>query len=405
VLHCCPCGCTSAGDGGGSVTEAEVRQFEDIWRKYYALLVAWLYRRSGSLCDAQDAAQVAFVQLWRHWSRVDDPRAFLYRVAGNEVIRLSKSRSDLAASADDADRQADPQPVWYQHDADFVRDVLLALPRRQREVIACLYNGYQYLEIATTLDMPIVTVRSDRRHAKEALGPPEKWKDLDLRPRRLRHACAEMRTGNPSPPGARPLISASWVRSAEHLNPARGARVRRMPASELEDRQERSPLRAVYDTVGAAVADLASRMELMFTVCEADGAILFRDGDHRVMRRADKEGFEESAYWSEAEVGTNANGVVLKVGHAVTVSHEEHFLRDQRHWVCAAAPVHDPQNGRMIGVFNVTGGRGAAAPVMLRLIDAAAQQAERQLTRLRKCGEFPGRPQDDLKWSLPRYSP
>jgi hypothetical protein len=50
-------------------------------------------------------------------------------------------------------------------------------------------------------------------------------------------------------------------------------------------------------------------------------------------------------------------------------------------WTCAAAPIHDPATGRILGVLDVTGGDAVAHPHSLALVRAAAQVAEAHLTR------------------------
>ena len=46
---------------------------------------------------------------------------------------------------------------------------------------------------------------------------------------------------------------------------------------------------------------------------------------------------------------------------------------------CAAAPVHDPETGAIIGVIDVTGPLSTMHPSTLALVSAAAQLAENQL--------------------------
>jgi len=60
----------------------------------------------------------------------------------------------------------------------------------------------------------------------------------------------------------------------------------------------------------------------------------------------------------------------------------EHFIRRVQPWTCAAAPVHDPRSGRLLGAVDITGGNGLAHPHSLAFVQAVARAAESQLALL-----------------------
>ncbi|GAA3310171.1 hypothetical protein GCM10020295_76520 [Streptomyces cinereospinus] len=60
----------------------------------------------------------------------------------------------------------------------------------------------------------------------------------------------------------------------------------------------------------------------------------------------------------------------------------EHFVRRAHPWTCAAAPVHDPRTGRVLGAVDITGGDGLAHPHSLGFVQAVARAAESQLALL-----------------------
>ncbi len=191
-------------------------EFESLFRQR-AALVGWLTTRGARLTDAEDAAQAAFEQVWRRWPQVRNRRAYLYRVAGNELggIWKAQSRDDaLCRVGRSADRDMAGDVTWLQE--QMVRECLLALPGRQRAVLAGSYDGYRDGELAAALGMPAGTVRSHRRHARESLRGLAVL-GQDPRGLMLRRAYAEMRGGNPAPRGSRLAISQSWARSALYL--------------------------------------------------------------------------------------------------------------------------------------------------------------------------------------------
>jgi len=77
-------------------------------------------------------------------------------------------------------------------------------------------------------------------------------------------------------------------------------------------------------------------------------------------------------------------------------------------WTCAAAPIHDPSTGRILGVVDVTGGDIVANPYSLALVRAAARAAEGELwlprprgpVTLRALGREEGLLTDDHQGSL-----
>ena len=89
--------------------------------------------------------------------------------------------------------------------------------------------------------------------------------------------------------------------------------------------------------------------------------------------------FVPGADWSEASAGTNAPGTALALDRPVQIFGAEHLARQVTPWSCSAAPIHDPDNGAMLGVLDVTGGNDVATPQSLTLVRAtvAAVEAER----------------------------
>ena len=89
--------------------------------------------------------------------------------------------------------------------------------------------------------------------------------------------------------------------------------------------------------------------------------------------------FVEGARWSEDVAGTNAPGTALALDHAVQIYGSEHFRRPVQPWSCAAAPVHDPLTGALLGAIDVTGGDHVASPHVLTLVRATVAAVESEL--------------------------
>ncbi len=114
----------------------------------------------------------------------------------------------------------------------------------------------------------------------------------------------------------------------------------------------------------------------LLSVCDEQGTMLWVEGHRQVLRRAERMNFVPGARWSERTSGTNAPGTALAVDHAVQIFGAEHYCRPVQSWTCAAAPVHDPRTGRVIGAVDLTGGDHLASPHSLALVQATARAAE-----------------------------
>jgi hypothetical protein len=89
--------------------------------------------------------------------------------------------------------------------------------------------------------------------------------------------------------------------------------------------------------------------------------------------------FVEGVRWTESTAGTNAVGTAIALDHAVQVFSAEHLVRVQHDWTCAAAPIHDPEDGALLGIVDISGPITTAHPHNLPLVAAAAGLAEEAL--------------------------
>jgi transcriptional regulator of acetoin/glycerol metabolism len=85
------------------------------------------------------------------------------------------------------------------------------------------------------------------------------------------------------------------------------------------------------------------------------------------------------ALWSEAGADTNAVGTALAAGGPVHVRAAEHLVESVHRAACSAALVRDPEDGRMLGVIDVTGTTSKLYPDSLAAALAAARAVEADL--------------------------
>jgi hypothetical protein len=206
----------------------------------------------------------------------------------------------------------------------------------------------------------------------------------DRRHRALRLARAHdaVLAGAPPPPEVRGVIADSWRRcAAAGIDPQRGLAPLALGGDEASERWARSPLAAAEPVLADLLADVGSEGEQVVLVCDADGTLLWIDGDQRMLDRATDVHLMRGARWSEADAGTNAMGTALALDHSLQVFSAEHFAAPVHGWTCSAAPLHDPRTGQLLGVLDLSGPLQTAHPHSLALVGAAARMVEAVLAQ------------------------
>ncbi|MBV9819521.1 MAG: hypothetical protein JOZ07_14405 [Solirubrobacterales bacterium] len=183
-------------------------------------------------------------------------------------------------------------------------------------------------------------------------------------------------------PALREPIRASWRRSAAAGVDPSGSR--RAPvvadADETTARWEVHPLADMAPLINDCLAATADESRHLIVVSDANGMLLWVAGNATVrLRAADSMNFAEGTLWSECGAGTNAIGTALAAQHAVQVFAAEHFSECVQGWTCAAAPVSDPDTGRVIGVIDLTGEMSTVHPHSMAVATATAQAVEAHL--------------------------
>ncbi|MEV7425123.1 MULTISPECIES: helix-turn-helix domain-containing protein [unclassified Streptomyces] len=199
---------------------------------------------------------------------------------------------------------------------------------------------------------------------------------------RLLHQVHSAALAGERPPVApRPLIEASWQRMLRlGLDPGRptgGDTV--LEPDELEHRRRTSSLGEALHMISESLGGIIDASLQIMVVSDGEGRVLWREGNLGVLRRASGIRLEEGAAWSEQTTGTNAIGTALVTRRPVRVHSAEHFAHALHSWTCAAAPVHDPRDGRLLGVIDVSGPARGFHPTTLALVSSVARIAESEM--------------------------
>lgn len=199
--------------------------------------------------------------------------------------------------------------------------------------------------------------------------------------RRLVHRTREARmAGDRMPAAPRAEIGASWDRVLRSgIDPEQTTQSRLLEADEIEHRRRSSALGEVMPLLSDGLASIADASQQIMVVTDVDGRVLWRQGNTGVLRRADGICLAEGAAWSEESTGTNAIGTALASRAPVRVHSAEHFVRSLHGWTCAAAPVRDPRDGRLMGIVDISGPASTFHPTTLALVGSVARLAESEI--------------------------
>lgn len=192
--------------------------------------------------------------------------------------------------------------------------------------------------------------------------------------------------GEADPVGVRPQVRESWRRSmASGLDPEAGRAPVDLVDDDLRAYRAAHPLAPVMELIRRLLTDTATEAGHLVAVADADGRLLWVEGDPRLRAKAERMHFVEGARWGESAAGTNAPALALVLDQPAQVYAGEHFTRIVQAWSCSAVPVHDPLDGHVLGAIDLTGGDQVASPHAMALVraTAAAVEAELELRALR----------------------
>jgi RNA polymerase sigma-70 factor, ECF subfamily len=170
---------TTALDGEliARTAEGDRDAFEELYRRFARPVLSQALGRLLDRGRAEDAMQETFAAVWRSARTYRPERGpgapWLYRVARNAIVDQTRLRVEPAADAPDTPSD-EPGPSdhaesewlgWRVHRA------LEALPERERRVIQLTYwSGFSQSEVASTLNIPLGTVKTRTRSALSRLA-------------------------------------------------------------------------------------------------------------------------------------------------------------------------------------------------------------------------------------------
>ncbi|WP_327090182.1 sigma-70 family RNA polymerase sigma factor [Nonomuraea sp. NBC_01738] len=164
--------------GGEEAKTVAVADFAEFYDREMSSLVWFLLALGADADTAADLAQNAFVKAFGVWDELRHPKAWLRRVAQNDLGDLRRIRQREAASDELPEREDALSAAMAVELRDEHRSVISALkllPVKQREALAWYLDGFSPAEIAECLETRPVAVRQNlfkaRRSLRAWLGP------------------------------------------------------------------------------------------------------------------------------------------------------------------------------------------------------------------------------------------
>jgi RNA polymerase sigma factor (sigma-70 family) len=150
--------------GSGGLRDGEFAQF---FRAEHKRLIRFVMAIGAGGDEAAEIAQVAFFKAFEGWDVIRSPRAWIRRVAVNELTaarRAARRERPQASLPDTPTAVSTALAVELTEEARQVLAALQALPPRQRQVMAWVIDGFGAAEIARELGVSPESVRQS--HAK-----------------------------------------------------------------------------------------------------------------------------------------------------------------------------------------------------------------------------------------------
>lgn len=155
--------------------------FEQLFERYYASVYGVSRRILGSPEDAEEIALDVFMKLYERPIDIAEDSAlggWLYRTALNASFNVLRSRKRRLGwlkrvanfrRSDSGLAENPAETVERQGEAELVRRGLARLPERQRNALVLRSHGFQYKEIAATLEIATSSVGTTLARAERAL--------------------------------------------------------------------------------------------------------------------------------------------------------------------------------------------------------------------------------------------
>jgi sigma-54 dependent transcriptional regulator, acetoin dehydrogenase operon transcriptional activator AcoR len=180
----------------------------------------------------------------------------------------------------------------------------------------------------------------------------------------------------------RSSVAASWQRSKSHRITIDRARAPLVADAELfRHRSKNASLRQAARCALENSKTFLSDANSIMILTDPSGLIIDTQGDDRVIDAGRTVHLEHGGRWSEADIGTNAIGAAIAESKPVQIRGTEHLCSKVQRWTCAAVPIHDPTDGELLGIVDISGPASLFNPQSLALAVAVGHHVESVLAQ------------------------
>lgn len=159
--------------------QGDLDAFSAIIDRYHDAVYHFVSRQIGNEADAADVVQESFIKLYFALDQFDPGKKFstwLFAIVKNTIndwLRKKYSQTKAATAADIVEREAVSAQLR-DHSIENQLDIRTALsrisPRYQRILRLYYWRGCTYAEMAEILSLPLNTVKTLMRRARQALA-------------------------------------------------------------------------------------------------------------------------------------------------------------------------------------------------------------------------------------------
>ena len=160
-----------------AIQEGEIFAFEALVERYQQKLFYFVFRYVKDDQAAQDVVQESFINFYKTVGRVDTKRkisSYLYSIVRNQAISYLRSiHSQVSLDAieeHESDFDTEEEFIQQENKEELQKKIHELDPKYAQVLTLYYFDELSYEEMSKVLHVPVNTIRTHIRRAKDALG-------------------------------------------------------------------------------------------------------------------------------------------------------------------------------------------------------------------------------------------
>jgi RNA polymerase sigma-70 factor, ECF subfamily len=151
--------------------------FDSLYKKHYKELYYFGIKQKELSADVSDVLQDVFTKFYfeiKSGKRIENPRAWLYKVLINHIRTNYRIDNSRASKHDEISKSA--QLSYDTHESYIMNEQqkiivegIMQMPEREKNILLLYHNGFSYLEISDIMNMNYTSVGTYIARAVEKL--------------------------------------------------------------------------------------------------------------------------------------------------------------------------------------------------------------------------------------------